>query len=739
MNFGPESVAECNSVPRESELQEQLYRYAEDLHQLMGEHDALQHRFRALDRAHRSVSEYRDLLSTLMHSASEAYFATGPDGRIRCCSASANLVLGRENIVGIPLLEMVQPSSQADAEAMIEAAFSSKQQSEALRVIRFGLPGDSYVVAQVRVIVPAVHAHKERLCHWVMRPLTDGKHLVVDQEEVGSDQASEAIFVTDRDGGVLAVNPAFSRVSGYSPDEAMGMTLDSLKTGAQGEMFRKLFREQLLEFGSWQGEISNRRKTGEVYPEWLSITGARGMDGEIVGYFAKFHDLSRLHESEKHLSRLAYYDVLTGLPNRNLFNDRLRMAMSQSRRTNLRMGLFFIDLDRFKQVNDSLGHEVGDELLKTVAQRLKSVTREVDTVARLGGDEFTVILPNLLDDRDALLVAEKIIDAFLPPVQIGVNQLMAAPSIGIALFPNHGEDESTLLRHADAAMYHAKSDGGNTYRVFELSDEGDTQALNIESAFRTALERNELSLVYQPQVSASGCEILGVEALLRWHNPDFGEVPPDTFIPIAEWSGSIIEIGRWVIHAACQQMALWRQSGLSIRRVAVNISPRQLRDANFTSVVFDELALAGLPGSALELEITESELMLYPESTLLKLADLRAQGVSIAIDDFGTGYSNLARLRELPIDRIKVDRSFVHNLEGDSNAQAISTCIVTMAKVMNLEVVAEGVETAGQLRQLLQQGCHSIQGYLFAKPMLPESIDGWIGDMGLHDGEKHVA
>ena len=739
MNFGPESVAQCNSVLRESEVQEQLYRYAEDLHQLMSEHDALQHRFRALDRAHRSVSEYRDLLSALMHSAREAYFVTGSDGRICCCCASANLLLGRENIVGLPLLDMVEPSSQADAEAMIGAAFFSRQQSEALRVIRFGLPGDGSVVAQVRVIMSAVPSHKERLCHWVMRPLTESNFLVVDQEEVDSGLATEAIFVTDRDGVVLAVNAAFTRVSGYSPDEAMSMTLDSLKTDGKGETFHKLFREQLLEFGSWQGEITNRRKTGEVYPEWLSITAARGKGSEIVGYFAKFHDLSRLHESEKHLSHLAYYDVLTGLPNRNLFNDRLRMAMSQSRRTNRRMGLFFIDLDRFKQVNDSLGHEVGDELLKTVAQRLKSVTREVDTVARLGGDEFTVILPNLLDDRDALLIAAKIVDAFLPPVQIGVNQLTAAPSIGIALFPNHGQDESTLLRHADAAMYHAKSDGGNTYRVFELSDEGDTQALNIESAFRVALQRNELSLVYQPQVSASGREILGVEALLRWHSPEFGEISPDTFIPIAEWSGSIIEIGRWVIHSACQQMALWRQSGVFIRRVAVNISPRQLRDANFTAVVFDELALAGLPGSALELEITESELMLYPESTLLKLADLRAQGVSIAIDDFGTGYSNLARLHELPIDRIKVDRSFVHNLEGDSNAQAISTCIVTMAKVMNLEVVAEGVETAGQLRQLLQQGCHSIQGYLFAKPMLPESIDGWIGDMVLHDGESHVA
>ena len=449
--------------------------------------------------------------------------------------------------------------------------------------------------------------------------------------------------------------------------------------------------------------------------------------------------MSRLHESEKRLSQLAYYDVLTGLPNRHLFLDRLRMAITQARRANRRLGLFFIDLDRFKQVNDNLGHDVGDELLKIVAQRLKSVTREVDTVARLGGDEFTLVLPNLLDARDALSVANKILDICQPPIQIGTHHLLASPSIGISLFPDHGEDEPTLLRRADAAMYHAKSDGGNTYRMFELEDDGDTQILNLETAFRTALQRDELSLVYQPQVSVEGLDILGVEALLRWHSPVFGEVSPETFVPIAEWSGAIIEIGRWVIRSACQQLAAWREAGLRIARVAVNISPRQLRDANFSSIVFEELAAAGLPGEALELEITESELMLYPESTLLKLSDLRSHGVSIAIDDFGTGYSNLARLRSLPIDRIKVDRSFVHDLEGDGNAQAISTCIVTMAKVMNLEVVAEGVETTGQLRHLLHQGCHSVQGFLFAKPMKPDSLGEWIEQMGLEQRGRHVA
>lgn len=739
MTADPRGLAVNEAVASHQELQAQLYRYAEDMHHLMSEHDALQHRFRALENSTRSVSEYRDLLSTLMHSASDAYLSTDFSGLVVSSTRSANLILGREDIVGTNLMTMVPAASCAELASMLKAAQDAEGESESIRRIGF-LTADAHAIAvSLRIVVPARQPGVDRVCHWVLRPRLDDFSLLVDQGGVAGERSGEAVLVTDAAGRIVAVNPAFSLISGYAPDEAIGMPLETLKSAVQGEVFFRLLWKQLLEQGAWQGEIANRRKSGEVYPEWLSISSVRDKAGQLAGYFGKFHDLSRLHESEKRLSQLAYYDVLTGLPNRHLFLDRLKMAITQARRSGRRMGLCFIDLDRFKQVNDTLGHDVGDELLKTVAQRLKSVTREVDTVARLGGDEFTVVLPNLLDDRDALAVATKILDIFQPPIQIGSHLLLAAPSIGISLFPEHGEDEATLLRRADAAMYHAKSDGGNTYRLFELADEGDAQVLSLEKAFRTALQRGELSLVYQPQVSADGREVLGVEALMRWHSPDFGEVSPETFVPIAEWSGAIIEIGRWVIRSACQQLAAWRAAGLAIARVAVNISPRQLRDANFTTIVFEELAATGLPGKALELEITESELMLYPESTLLKLSDLRSHGISIAIDDFGTGYSNLARLRALPLDRIKVDRSFVHDLEGDGNAQAISTCIVTMAKVMNLEVVAEGVETTGQLRQLLRQGCHSVQGFLFAKPMAPESLGGWIEQMGLGDGGRHVA
>lgn len=738
MTADPWGYAVNETAASQQELQAQLYRYAEDMHLLMSEHDALQHRFRALENSTRSVSEYRDLLSMLMHSASDAYLSTDFTGVVVNSTRSANLILGREDIVGTDLLAMASEPARAELASTLKAALDAEGESESVHRVGFETSVDHVISVFLRMVVPARKPGLERLCHWVLRPCQDDFSLLADQGGGAGGRSSEAVFVTDAVGKLVAVNPAFCLISGYQPDEAIGVPFETVKVAVQGEVFFRLLWKQLLEQGVWQGEITNRRKSGEAYPEWLSISSVRDKSGQLAGYFGKFHDLSRLHESEKRLSQLAYYDVLTGLPNRHLFLDRLRMGITQARRANRRMGLFFIDLDRFKQVNDTLGHDVGDELLTIVAQRLKSVTREVDTVARLGGDEFTLILPNLLDDRDALLVATKILDIFQPPIQIGAHHLLASPSIGISLFPDHGEDEPTLLRRADAAMYHAKSDGGNTYRMFELEDDGDTQVLNLETAFRTAMQRDELSLVYQPQVSVEGLDVLGVEALLRWHSPDFGEVSPEIFVPIAEWSGAIIEIGRWVIRSACQQLAAWQEAGLGIARVAVNISPRQLRDANFTSIVFEELAAARLLGEALELEITESELMLYPESTLLKLSDLRSHGVSIAIDDFGTGYSNLARLRLLPIDRIKVDRSFVHDLEGDGNAQAISTCIVTMAKVMNLEVVAEGVETTGQLRHLLHQGCHSVQGFLFARPMVPDSLGAWIEQMRLTESGRYV-
>jgi diguanylate cyclase (GGDEF)-like protein/PAS domain S-box-containing protein len=701
----------------------QLFRYAEDVQALLAENDDLQSKYVSLDRTYRSVSEYRHLLATLMRTTAEGYLSTDPTGKVIGCTHAANLIFGREELIGIDFSCLIAEASRPDMLAILDGGIAPAS------TVRLVHADGRLIAARVRLVTSASD-HPQKAFHWIVRPLVDDSVQASSLESEYAEPLSEGLFVTDLAGKVITVNSTFCRITAYEASDVIGQHVLNMNATVLGDGVLEGVWGQLPVTGGWQGEVVGRRKDGETFPEWLSINAVRGNDGNVLGYFGAFHDLSGLQESEQCLSRMAYYDVLTGLPNRHLFNDRLRMALGNVRRSGKRMGLFFIDLDRFKQINDSLGHDVGDELLVAVAQRIKCVVREVDTVARLGGDEFSVILHNLSDAQDAAIVAGKILEALQQAIHVGPHQLQASPSIGIAMFPENGDDESSLLRRADLAMYRAKSEGGNNYRFFEQDDEGESDRLTLETAFRAALTRDELYLVYQPQMAADSTEMVGVEALMRWRHPEFGEVSPNVFIPIAEWTGAITEIGRWLIRTACRQMAEWRDAGIPIRRVAVNVSPRQLRDQNFPTIVIDELRAAGLPGSALELEITESELMLYTEATLDKLAELRSHGISIAIDDFGTGYSNLARLRALPIDRIKVDRSFVLDIEADRNANAISACIVSLAKAMNLEVVAEGVETNGQLEYLLRQGCDLIQGYLFGRPMTPDVLNTWFQKEG---------
>jgi diguanylate cyclase (GGDEF)-like protein/PAS domain S-box-containing protein len=717
-----DDFSQCAAAAGEN-MRAQLFRYAEDVQALLAENDDLQSKYVSLDRTYRSVSEYRHLLATLMRTTAEGYLSTDLSGKVVGCTHSANLIFGRENLIGIDLSCLIAEASRPEILAIMNGG------NAPVSTVRLVHADGRHIAARVRLVSNASD-RPQKVIHWIVRPLVDDSIQASSLENEYAEPLSEGLFVTDLAGKVVTVNATFCRITGYEASDVLGLHMLNMNFTVLGDGVLEGVWGQLPVTGGWQGEVVGRRKDGETFPEWLSINAVRGSDGNVVGYFGTFHDLSGLQESEQCLSRMAYYDVLTGLPNRHLFNDRLRMALSNVRRSGKRMGLFFIDLDRFKQINDSLGHDVGDELLISVAQRIKSVIREVDTVARLGGDEFSVILPNLSDPQDAAMVAGKILEACQPAIHVGSHQLQASPSIGVAMFPENGNDESSLLRRADLAMYRAKAEGGNTYRFFEQDDEGESDRLTLETAFRAALKRDELYLVYQPQMAADCTEIVGVEALMRWRHPEFGDVSPNVFIPIAEWTGVITEIGRWLIRTACRQMAEWRNAGIPIRRVAVNVSPRQLRDQNFPNIVIDELRASGLPGSALELEITESELMLYPEATLNKLAEIRSYGISIAIDDFGTGYSNLARLRALPIDRIKVDRSFVLDIEADTNANAISACIVTLAKAMNLEVVAEGVETNGQLEYLLRQGCDLIQGYLFGRPMTPEVLNTWFHEEG---------
>ena len=463
-------------------VQAQLYRYAEDIQALVAENDDLQSKYVSLDRTYRSVSEYRHLLATLMRTTAEGYLSTDLTGKVVGCTHSANLIFGRGNLIGIDLFRLIAEESRPEVLAIMNGGTAP------VSTVRLVHADGRHIAARVR-LVSAASDHPPKIIHWIVRPLVDDSIHSSGLESENADPLSEGLFVTDLAGRVVTVNATFCRITGYEPSDVLGLHLLEMNSTVQVDGVLEGVWGQLPATGGWQGEVVGRRKNGEVFPEWLSINAVRGNDGDVVGYFGIFHDLSGLQESEQCLSRMAYYDVLTGLPNRHLFNDRLRMALSNVRRSGKRMGLFFIDLDRFKQINDSLGHDVGDELLISVAQRIKSVIREVDTVARLGGDEFSVILPNLKDRQDAALVASKILEACQPAIHIGSHHLLSSPSIGIALFPENGDDESSLLRRADLAMYRAKAEGGNTYRFFEQGDEGDADSLTLETAFRAALKR----------------------------------------------------------------------------------------------------------------------------------------------------------------------------------------------------------------------------------------------------------
>ncbi|WP_050586069.1 MULTISPECIES: EAL domain-containing protein [Pseudomonas syringae group] len=537
------------------------------------------------------------------------------------------------------------------------------------------------------------------------------------------ESTAEGVLITDTRQRINAVNRAFSEITGYSEAEAIGHTPRLLASGRHDSAFYAAMWHQLTAEGHWQGEIYNRRKNGDIYPNWLTISAVRDKDHLITHFVSVFADISSLKHAQARLDYQAHHDPLTGLPNRTLFESRLQTALLHSEESGSLGAVLFLDLDRFKHINDSLGHPVGDLLLKGIAVRLKEYLRDIDTVARLGGDEFIVLLPGLLQPSDAVTIANKLLGCFNAPFQAGEHEFFISSSIGCSLFPIDGTDVATLVKNADAAMYRSKAKGRN--RVESYTRDLTVQAserIALEQELRRALDRNELSLSFQPKTCLLTNTLVGAEALIRWNHPTFGEVPPEHFIPLAEENGMILQIGDWVIEQACRQMHHWRKTHKPFGPLSVNLAGAQLRQPDLVERIEHLLSDHGLEPGSLQLEITENFIMSQTQEALAVLHKLKKLGVQLAIDDFGTGYSSLSYLKRLPLDILKIDQSFVRGLPEDTHDAAIVRAIIALGRSMQLTVIAEGVENSEQQQFLAAEGCEQMQGYIVSLPLPPEEF-----------------
>lgn len=551
-------------------------------------------------------------------------------------------------------------------------------------------------------------------------------------------ESQESIFVTDAKWTILKVNRAFTDMTGYSSEEAIGHLPQALlSSNLQDPALYELMALRLESEGSWQGEVWDRRKNGEVFPIWLMLTALRDEAGTVTHYVVSMVDITERKAAETEIRNLAFYDALTGLPNRRLLMDRLSQALVHSARHKRSGALLFLDLDNFKDLNDTQGHDKGDQLLKQVAQRLQRCVREDDTVARLGGDEFVVMLQDLSEEPSAAatqaeVVGEKIVQTLNQPYLLTDTTHRSTPSVGVTLFGEKPEKPDDLLKRADLAMYQAKAAGRNTMRFFDVHMQtAVTQRAAMEAALRVAIEQQQFLLHYQPQVDAGG-HITGAESLVRWQHPHRGMVFPGEFVPLAEHTGLILPLGQWVLESACRQIEMWsHQPALELLTVSVNVSALQLMQSDFVERVVQALVNSGANPHRLKLELTESVLVSDVAKTIDKMLALKARGVGFSLDDFGTGYSSLAFLKLLPLDQLKIDQSFVRDVLVDSNDAAIAKMVIALGDSLNLMVIAEGVETQEQREYLAQNGCFAYQGYLFGRPMAVDAFESLVASAQL--------
>ncbi len=577
------------------------------------------------------------------------------------------------------------------------------------------------------VALTAITVANETLLYAIVRDITERKTA---EQALGLaaqvfESSHEAIVILDRDKRIISVNHAFTAITGYPANQVLG---------TDGKMMRSALSDagdydeiwlQIEQDGHWQGETLRQRRNGESFPAWASCTAVKNAARQVANYIVIFSDITQRKESERHIRHMIEHDFLTGLPNRVLLLDRLQQAIAAARRNRTKLAVLFIDLDRFKHINDSLGHHVGDKLLQAVAERLKKCVRGNDTVSRQGGDEFVVMLADIGGVEQAAHIADNILQVINMPYQIDEYALSITTCLGISMYPEDGQDIDALTRNADTAMYHAKASGRNSYQFFSHAmNLRIVERLALENHLKSALEQGQFSLQYQPEIDIASGRTVGVEALLRWQHPDAGLLTPVHFLAAAEQCGLMVSIGDWVLLAACRQARLWHDQGMPVV-IGVNLSAIQFRQKDFLDKVETVLRQTGLAPQFLELEITESILIDSSAAVIETMHALRAMGVALAVDDFGTGYSSLSYLKHFPVDKLKIDQSFVRDLGDDANDAAIVRAILIMAKSLNLKVIAEGVETIDQLTFLQSQGCDHYQGYYVTPPMLAADLPGF--------------
>ena len=661
----------------------------------------------------------------IFENANTGIAAIDAGGRLVRVNGAFQRMLGypAEVLAGMHIADFTHPDDRQPEQELIDDVLARRRES--YRITK------RYLAADGRMLWADIFVTAIRDAQGEVSNLVGLVHEITEQKRAEADlriataafESQEGMMITDADNVILRVNRAFTRISGYPAEELVGRQPSILKSGRHDNEFYRQMWESINTRGGWEGEIWDRRKNGDIYPKWLTITAMKGEKGEISHYIATHVDISERKNAEEKIKTLAFFDQLTGLPNRTLLLDRLKQARATSARNGNHAALLFIDLDNFKALNDTLGHEIGDLLLQQVAQRLKNSVREGDTVARLGGDEFVVVLLGLSGNEaeaatNSEVAAENILGALGQVYALGELMHHSSASIGVTLFRGDRTSVDDLMKQADLAMYRAKAAGRNTVRFFDPALEfAAKERVALEGDLRSAIEEKQFLLHYQAQVDGEG-RLAGAEALVRWQHPRRGRVSPAEFIPLAEETGLIVPLGQWVLASACAQLAAWaRDPALAALTLAVNVSPRQFRQPDFVEQVLSILDASGADPAHLKIELTESLLVENVQEVIEKMSALKARGIGFSLDDFGTGYSSLAYLKRLPLDQLKIDQSFVRDVLDDPNDAVIAKAVIALAQSLGLEVIAEGVETQEQREFLAAAGCHAYQGYLFSRPL----------------------